>query len=107
MSNAPTTTASAEKLIRLPRVLELTGRGRTATLDDVRAGAFPQPIKLGAATVWLESEVQAWIAERVRQAREAGTLPHPVNRGVATVGLESEAQTGNADRVRQARGAGK
>ena len=63
--------APAERLIRLPRFLELTGRGRTATLDDVRAGAFPKPVKLGAATVWLESEVQAWIAERVRQARGA------------------------------------
>lgn len=61
--------ASLEKLIRLTRVLEMTGRGRTATLDDVRAGRFPQPIKLGSATVWVESEVQAWIAERVRKAR--------------------------------------
>lgn len=55
--------------MRLPAVLELTGRGRTATLDDVKAGRFPKPIKVGAASMWLQSEVQAWIAERVRQAR--------------------------------------
>lgn len=60
---------AGERLLRLPAVLELTGRGRTATLDDVKAGRFPKPIKVGAASMWLQSEVQAWIADRVRQAR--------------------------------------
>ena len=67
--NAPESQTIADKLIRLPRVLELTGRGRTATLDDVRAGLFPRPIKVGAAALWIEAEVKAWIGERVRQAR--------------------------------------
>lgn len=58
-----------ERFLRLPAVLELTGRGRTATLDDVKAGSFPKPIKLGSATVWLHSEVQAWMLDRIRQAR--------------------------------------
>jgi prophage regulatory protein len=61
--------ASGERLFRLPQVLELTGRGRTATLDDVKAGRFPKPIKIGAASMWLHSEVQAWIAARVRDSR--------------------------------------
>lgn len=70
----PETPAAAlpgERLIRLPAVLDLTGRGRTATLDDVKAGSFPKPVKVGAATMWLYSEVQAWIADRVRQSRKA------------------------------------
>lgn len=58
-----------ERLLRLPAVLALTGRGRTATLDDVKAGRFPRPIKVGAASMWLHSEVQAWIAARVRDSR--------------------------------------
>lgn len=61
--------APGERLLRLPQVLALTGRGRTSTLDDVKAGRFPKPVKVGAATLWLHSEVQAWIAERVRQSR--------------------------------------
>jgi prophage regulatory protein len=61
----------AERLLRLPLVLELTARGRTATLDDVKAGRFPKPIKVGAASMWLQSEVHAWIAARVRDSRGA------------------------------------
>ena len=48
----------------------MTGRGRTTTLDDVRTGRFPAPIKVGGAAMWLESEVQRWIADRVRQYRQ-------------------------------------
>lgn len=59
-----------EVLLRLPQVLAMTGRGRTSTLDDVKAGTFPKPIKCGSASLWLHSEVQAWIAARVRQSRE-------------------------------------
>ena len=66
---SPAVVPPAEHLLRLPRVLELTGRGRTATLDDVKAGRFPKPIKIGAASMWLQSEVQAWIAARVRDSR--------------------------------------
>ena len=66
---SPATVPPAERFLRLPRVLELTGRGRTATLDDVKAGRFPKPIKVGAASMYLESEVYAWIAARVRDSR--------------------------------------
>ena len=60
---------TSERLLRLPQVLELTGRVRTSTLDDVKAGTFLRPIKVGSASLWVASEVQAWIAERVRKAR--------------------------------------
>lgn len=58
-----------EVLLRLPQVLAMTGRGRTSTLDDVKAGTFPKPIKIGSASFWVCSEVQAWIAARVRESR--------------------------------------
>lgn len=60
-----------DRLVRLPAVLALTGRGRTVTLDDVKAGRFPAPIKCGRATLWSECEIQQWIADRIRAAREA------------------------------------
>lgn len=66
---APSPLPAGERLLRLPTVLALTGRGRTSTLDDVKAGTFPKPIKCGAASMWLHSEVQAWIAARVRASR--------------------------------------
>lgn len=58
-----------EKFLRLPSVLEMTGRGRTAWLDDVKAGKAPKPVKIGAASMWLHSEVQAWISDRIRESR--------------------------------------
>ncbi len=64
-----TSVPADERLLRLPAVLELTGRGRTAWLDDVKAGRAPKPIKIGAASFWLWSECQAWIAQRVRESR--------------------------------------
>lgn len=63
--------ARPDRLLRLPEVLTATGRGRTATLDDVKAGRFPAPCKAGRATLWAESEVQAWIAERLSHRRAA------------------------------------
>lgn len=69
--SAAPTLPPGERLLRLPAVLELTGRGRTAWLDDVKAGKAPKPIKIGAATFWLWSECQAWIAGRIRESRGA------------------------------------
>lgn len=69
--SAPATIARGETLLRLPQVLAMTGRGRTSTLDDVKAGTFPKPIKIGAASLWVCSEVQSWIAARVRESRGA------------------------------------
>lgn len=69
LSGGTATHPAGERLLRLPAVLSLTGRGRTAVLDDVKAGRFPRPIKVGAASMWLHSEVQAWIGERIRQSR--------------------------------------
>jgi prophage regulatory protein len=32
----------------------------------IRAGQFPKPIKLGSRNCWIESEIDAWIADRIR-----------------------------------------
>ena len=68
---AGTQAAHEQRLLRLPQVLAMTARGRTATLDDVKAGRFPRPIKIGSATFWVYGEVQAWIDDRIRAARGA------------------------------------
>lgn len=68
-SESTTPPGNPDRFIRLPEVMGLTGRGRTATLDDVKAGAFPKPVKLGRATVWIEREVRDWMAARVRESR--------------------------------------
>jgi prophage regulatory protein len=56
----------AERYVRLPEVrARLGGVSRTTIWRWQRTGAFPKPIALGPNTVaWLESEVDAWMAER-------------------------------------------
>lgn len=35
----------------------------------IKTGEFPRPIKMGRRSLWVESEVQAWIASRIEDAR--------------------------------------
>lgn len=62
--------STSERLVRLPEVLRTVCFGRTAWLDLVKAGKAPQPVRIGRATFWQASELQSWIAERVRMSRE-------------------------------------
>jgi prophage regulatory protein len=65
--NAP----ADERLIRLPDCLQMVRIGRTAWLDMVKDKQAPQPVKIGRATFWVWSEVQGFIAERIRLSRKA------------------------------------
>ena len=48
-----------------------TGLARSTIYLYIQQGAFPKPVTLGPRAVgWLESEVSAWITERVRMSRE-------------------------------------
>lgn len=54
-----------EKILRLPKVIEVTGRSKPAIYADIKKGLFPAPVKIGARAVgWTSSSVQHWIAER-------------------------------------------
>ena len=55
----------ADRILRLPAVMERTGLKRSTLYDWMRQGTFPQPIKLGERAVgWPESAVAEWIASR-------------------------------------------
>lgn len=59
-----------EKILRLRSVLSRTGLSRSMVYDLIAKKGFPKPISLGARAVgWLESEIDAWIAERVKASR--------------------------------------
>lgn len=50
------------RIMRLPEVVEITGRSATSIWRDEKAGRFPRRRKLGANTVgWRSDEVEAWI----------------------------------------------
>jgi prophage regulatory protein len=48
----------------------MTGLSRTRLYEQVNAGTFPKPAKLGPqsrAIAWPDSEVQDWISERLAE----------------------------------------
>ena len=50
------------KCVRLPGVIDRSGKGRTSIYDGVRNGTFPPPIRIGArASAWLDHELEAVI----------------------------------------------
>ena len=69
------------RLMRRPEVLSRVGLSSSTLYELVAAGDFPAPIPIGRkAVAWLESEVDAWIEERIAQRdsrprRQAGNKP--------------------------------
>jgi prophage regulatory protein len=65
-------TTNLPAIIRLPEVLRMVGLSRPSVYRLVKAGAFPQQVKLSTAAVgWLRSEVERWIAEKVKARRSS------------------------------------
>lgn len=59
-----------QNLKRLPDVLKRVGYSRSTIYQLIAEGKFPKPISLGErAVAWLESDIDAWIAARVENAR--------------------------------------
>ena len=64
---AATISAKPGKLLRLPRVIEATGFGKSSIYAGVKTGDFPAPVRLSARAVgWRESDIERWISERVK-----------------------------------------
>ncbi|HIE1063136.1 TPA: helix-turn-helix transcriptional regulator [Serratia marcescens] len=36
----------------------------------IQLGEFPKPIKLGRSSRWLQSEVEAWVQQRIADSRD-------------------------------------
>lgn len=63
-SNEPK--AQTLRLIRRKEVQAKTGFGASSIYAEMAKGNFPKPIQISERRVaWLESEIDAWIAERV------------------------------------------
>jgi prophage regulatory protein len=61
----PISELTRHRLIDLYEVVRRTGLSRSTIYNYISAGLFPRPRKLGLRRVaWLESDVNAWIAER-------------------------------------------
>jgi prophage regulatory protein len=60
------------KLCRLPQVKAATGLSKSTIYARIAEGTFPKQISLGPRlVVWVESDIQSWIAQQVSGARES------------------------------------
>ncbi|SDZ69514.1 transcriptional regulator, AlpA family [Variovorax sp. YR266] len=56
---------NADRLVRLPEVRFLTGLGKSSIYEAVKAGTFPQAVRVtDYAVAWRKSEIDRWIAAR-------------------------------------------
>lgn len=57
----------ATRLLHLREVLSRTSLSRTTVyrLMGLGEGSFPQSVKLGSRTSWVESEIESWLQERI------------------------------------------
>lgn len=58
-----------ESLLPLPAVKARVGMGKTKIYEEIKAGAFPKCIKNGRTSVWIASEIDAWVLEKVHHSR--------------------------------------
>jgi prophage regulatory protein len=66
--NVKDTTAPL-RFMRLPEVCHKVALSRTVVYALIKERRFPEPIKMGYASRWLESEVQDWITARIEDSR--------------------------------------
>ena len=63
-----------DSFLRLPKVKQLTGFGRSQIYHLIKQGEFPKQIHIGPKSVaWLDSEVTEWMKERIRLSRNDDT----------------------------------
>ncbi len=59
-------------IVKLPEVLSITKKSRSAVFADIKRGTFPSPIRLGVRSVgWTIESIDRWIAERVAESKGA------------------------------------
>ena len=57
-----------EALVEIETVCRLVGMRRTWIYDGIKAGRFPAPVKIGAASRWRLGDVRRWLADMATEA---------------------------------------
>jgi len=58
------------RLLRIKGLKEKIGFSQAMIYRWMAAGTFPRPQKIGYGSVWLESEIDAWIAARLAERED-------------------------------------
>ncbi|MDM2940125.1 AlpA family transcriptional regulator [Citrobacter sp. Cy082] len=59
-----------DKFVDMAFITQLTGLTDKWFYKLIQDGEFPKPIKLGRSSRWLESEVEAWLHQRIAKSRQ-------------------------------------
>ena len=63
------TPAMIEELLGIRRVMSMTGLGRAFIYEKIKLNEFPKAIRIGRRALWIQSELQEWIQERISANR--------------------------------------
>lgn len=64
------TSLLTDKFVDMVFITQLTGLTDKWFYKLISLGEFPKPIKLGRSSRWLESEVEAWLQQRIAKSRQ-------------------------------------
>ena len=66
-------TKPSVRFLRISEVQARTGLGRSTIYEWSADGRFPAPVRLGGRTLrWIESEIDAWLRDRIAESRGEG-----------------------------------
>ena len=61
--------SEVKKFMRMPAVIEATGKARQTIYDNMKAGTFPKAVRIGPRSIaWDAEEIAAW-QKKVRDER--------------------------------------
>ena len=55
------------RLLRRNEVMLRVGMAKSTLYSRISAGTFPEPVPVGCSVLLVESEVEAWISERIAE----------------------------------------
>jgi len=59
------------RLLKIAEVMGRVGLAKATIYARIQNGGFPKPVSLGSSSRWVESEIDAWIADLVVERDKA------------------------------------
>lgn len=59
-----------DKMVDMAFITRFTGLTDKWFYKLIKDGGLPKPIKLGRSSRWMQSEVEAWVQQRISQSRK-------------------------------------
>jgi predicted DNA-binding transcriptional regulator AlpA len=97
--------SQSERLLQLSDVKDLVGFRSSWIYEQMAAGRFPRPVKIGFSSRWLASDIQKWITSQrpdstvqaihelvdaVNDARNAGISNEAIQAALGPISLDHE-----------------